>query len=102
MRTLSLFGVLLLVSCASPRPSVSGSFSDEEIQQITSLVEQRSGFKKPIRTIARDGRDHAIVQTGRCSGTGDYCVSIPLTRRHGKWQIDEKRVEEDRITISTT
>jgi hypothetical protein len=102
MRILTLLGVVLLVSCVSPKVSVSGQFSDEDIRQITSLVERRPGFKKPIRTIARDRRDHAIVQTGRCFGTGDYCVSIPLTRRHGKWQIDEERIEEEHIIISNT
>ncbi len=102
MRAFILLGVGLLVSCASPKVSVSGPFSDADIRQITSLVEHRSAFKKPIRTIARDRRDRAIVQTGRCSGTSDYCVSIPLVRRHGRWQVDEEHVQEERIIISTT
>ena len=98
-----MFGLaLLVVSCALPKVSVNGAFSDGDIRQITYLVEQRPGFKTPIRTIARDGASRAMVQTGRCSGTGDYCVSIRLTKRHGRWQVDEKHVREERIIISTT
>jgi hypothetical protein len=101
MRVVTLIALVLLVSCASPDVSVSGRFSDKDIRQITDLVEHRRAFKKPIRTIARERENRAIVQTGRCSGTGEYCVTIPLTKRHGKWQVDEVGIQEEHIIVSS-
>lgn len=101
MRTFTLLGVLLLGSCATPRVSVSGAFSDEDIRQIRYLVEHRLTFKKPIRTIARESGDRVVVQTGRCSTAGDYCVTIHLTRRHGNWRVEEHTIEEEKILITS-
>ena len=102
MRTLPLLSLVLLGSCASPPPSVSGALSGEDIRQIRYLVEHRIAFKKPIRTIAGESGDRAVVQTGRCSTEGDYCVTIPLTKRSGLWRVEERTIQEEKIIIAGT
>jgi hypothetical protein len=102
MRTLTLLSLVLLGSCASPLPSVTGALSDEDIRQVRYLIEHRIAFKRPIRTIARESRDRAVVQTGRCSTEGDYCVTIHLTKRHGNWRVEERTIQEEKILIAGT
>ena len=102
MRALTLLSLVLLGSCASPAVSVNGPFFGEDIRQITYLVEHRMAFKKPIRTIAREHGDRAIVQTGRCSTTGDYCVTIHLNRRRGAWRVEERTIQEEKIIVSSS
>jgi hypothetical protein len=102
MRTLALFSLVLLASCASLPPSITGGLSDEDIRQIRSLIEHRIAFKRPIRTIARERGDRAVVQTGRCSTEGDYCVTIHLTKRHGNWRAEERTLQEEKIVIAGT
>jgi hypothetical protein len=102
MRALTLFSLVLLGSCASPPPSVTGAFSGEDIRQVRYLIEHRVAFKKPIRTIARENGDRAVVQTGRCSAEGDYCVTIQLTKRHGNWRVEERTIQEEKIIIAGT
>jgi hypothetical protein len=101
MRTLAFLIPALFASCVSPRASVSGAFSPEDIRQITYLVERRTAFKKPIRTIARESGDRAIVQTGGCATAGDYCVTIHLTKRHREWRVEERTIEEERIIVTS-
>ena len=101
MRTLTLLSGLLLGSCATPPASVSGVFSDEDILQIRYLVEHRVAFKKPIRTIARESGERVVVQTGRCSAAGDYCVTIRLTKRHGNWGVEDCTIEEEKIFVTS-
>jgi hypothetical protein len=101
MRTLALLIPVLFGSCVSPRASVSDAFSPEDVSQITHVVEQRTAFKKPIRTIARESKDHAIVQTGVCATAGDYCVTIHLTKRHREWRMEERTIEEERIIVTS-
>jgi hypothetical protein len=101
MRTFALLSVVMFGSCVSPSPSVSGSLTHEDIRQITDVVEHRMAFKKPIRTIARESSDRSIVQTGRCSSAGDYCVTIRVTRRHGAWRVEENTIEEEKIIVTS-
>ena len=101
MRTLTLLSMVLLGSCASPPASVTGDLSAEDVRQIRYLVEHRVAFKKPIRTIARESGDRAVVQTGRCSTAGDYCVTLHLTKRHGNWRVEERTIEEEKIIVTS-
>jgi hypothetical protein len=90
---------LVLSSCAGP-PVIAGRYasrlSAEDIQQITLLVEARRDIHKPILKIDVFHPDRADVET-RQRFASQLRAHFTVTKRRGKWNVDEGSIEYERI-----
>jgi hypothetical protein len=63
------------------------SLSDEDVQQITSLVMQHPQFHKPILRIFAVYSPNAVVIGGHQEHVGDVFSKIGLEKRRGRWIV---------------
>ena len=72
--------------------------SRADIQAIEALVARHREVRKPILRMMAVKNDRVQVMTGSDEHRGDIYNSFHVVKRHGKWRLEESRVEEIRAT----
>jgi hypothetical protein len=72
--------------------------SREDINAIEALVARRRDIRKPILRMMAVKNDRVQVMTGSDEHRGDIYNSFHVVKRHGKWGLEESRVEDIRAT----
>ncbi len=100
VRFLLLSTVVLAAASCATTPVHDGRYlsqlSAEDLQQITVLVEQRRDIPKPILRIWAARPDSVVVET-RQNFANDLRVQAVLHKRRGRWIIDERSIEWERL-----
>jgi hypothetical protein len=86
--TLFLLGACAAVEQAS-NPMYSSLLSKADIAEITALVAQRSGIRRPIFQITAEDprRDRFVVYTGHQNKIGDQFDYFTVQKLRGTWRI---------------
>jgi hypothetical protein len=96
----AISSAVLLTSC-SATPSVTGPLSPRDIRAITLLVESRSDVRKPIVSIVADTSDHARVESGRSAKVAELANVFTVTRRRGRWTINESSIKDQYVVLTS-
>ena len=72
--------------------------SQADIHAIETLVAQHDAIRKPILRMFAVKNDRVQVITGSDEHRGDIHNSFHVVKRHGKWHIEESRIEDRRAT----
>ena len=72
--------------------------SRADIHAIEALVARHPEIRKPILRMWVVKNDRVQVITGRDEHRGDIYNCFHVTKRDGKWRIEESRIEDERAT----
>jgi hypothetical protein len=102
-----LFVTLLLVSCATPKPEITGryasSLSEADVRQIRLLAMARRDLGSTLKSLEVVRRDRVRVEVGHYTGPQAWLGSAFYVVRHdGAWHIDDHAPVEATVERTIT